>query len=56
MVAGIAYGLTNGLTFADSIQYGVAAGTANALTLGAGVFTIDDFQRLLTQVSVVRLS
>jgi tagatose 6-phosphate kinase len=56
MVAGIAYGLTNGLTFADSIQYGVAAGTANALTLGAGVFTMDDFQRLLTQVSVVRLS
>jgi tagatose 6-phosphate kinase len=55
MVAGIAYGLTNGFTFADSIRCGVAAGTANALTLGAGAFTIDDFQRVLSQVSVARV-
>jgi tagatose 6-phosphate kinase len=54
-VAGITYGLTHGFTFEDAIRYGVAAGTANALTVGAGVFTVDDFQRVLTEVSVTRL-
>ncbi len=54
-VAGITYGLTHGFAFEDAIMYGVAAGTANALTVGAGVFTPADFQRVLAEVSVTRL-
>jgi tagatose 6-phosphate kinase len=53
-VAGIAYGLTHGCAFEEAIKYGVAAGTANALSMGAGVFTVDDFQRVLSQVSIAR--
>jgi fructose-1-phosphate kinase PfkB-like protein len=54
-LAGIAFGLTRGFAFEDAVRYGVAAGTANALTVGAGVFTLDDFQRVLAGVSVTRL-
>jgi tagatose 6-phosphate kinase len=54
-LAGITYGLTQGFAFEEAIKYGVAAGTANALTVGAGVFTVEDFQRVLAQVSVTRL-
>lgn len=54
MVAGIAYGLTHGFAFEEAIKYGVAAGTANALTVGAGVFTADDFQRVLSGVTITR--
>jgi tagatose 6-phosphate kinase len=54
-VAGITYGLAHGFAFADSIRYGVAAGTANALTVGAGVFTSADFQRVLAEVRLRRL-
>jgi fructose-1-phosphate kinase PfkB-like protein len=54
-VAGITYGLTHGFAFEEAIKYGVAAGTANALTVGAGVFTVDDFQRVLAEVSVTQL-
>jgi len=55
MVAGVTYGLTHGFAFEEAIKYGVAAGTANALTVGAGVFSVDDFQVVLAQVSTVRL-
>jgi tagatose 6-phosphate kinase len=55
-LAGITYGLTHGFAFEEAIKYGVAAGTANALTVGAGVFSVDDFQRVLSQVIVTRLS
>lgn len=51
-LAGIAYGLTHGFDFEDAVKYGVAAGTANALTLGAGVFTTEDFERVLAQVTI----
>ncbi len=54
MLAGITYGLTHGFAFADAVKYGVAAGTANALTVGAGVFTLDDFERVLTGVTITR--
>jgi tagatose 6-phosphate kinase len=54
-MAGITYGLTHGFAFEEAIKYGVTAGTANALTVGAGVFTIDDFQRVLADVAVTRL-
>jgi tagatose 6-phosphate kinase len=54
-VAGITYGLTHGFAFEEAIKCGVAAGTANALTMGVGVFTVDDFQRVLAEASVTQL-
>jgi len=54
-VAGITYGLTHGFAFEESIEYGVAAGTANALTVGAGIFTSADFQHVLSNVTASRL-
>ncbi len=54
-LAGITYGLTHGLAFEDAVKYGVAAGTANALTVGAGHFSNSDFERVLAQVTVKRL-
>jgi tagatose 6-phosphate kinase len=53
-VAGITYGLTHGFAFEEAIKYGVAAGTANALTVGAGVFTAADFERVLAGVTITR--
>jgi len=54
MLAGLAYGVLRGFSFEETIAGGVAAGTANTLTIGAGQFKIDDFERLLGQVHVLR--
>ncbi len=54
-LAGITLGLTRGLAFEDAVKQGVAAGTANALTVGAGHFAASDFERVLAQVTVERL-
>ena len=54
MLAGITYGLTHSFSFANAIKYGVAAGTANALMVGAGVFSQDDFECVLSNVTVER--
>lgn len=48
MLAGLTYGFLQGLSFEQAIIYGVAAGTANTLTIGAGQFKMDDFERLRT--------
>jgi 1-phosphofructokinase family hexose kinase len=37
---------------AEALRYGVAAGTANALRLGAGVFTLEDFNQIYENVVV----
>ena len=55
-VAGITYGLVHGFALEEAIKYGVAAGTANALTVGAGVFTADDFRRALSGITITRLA
>ena len=52
MLAGLAYGFLQGLSFEQTLIYGVAAGTANTLTIGAGRFKIDDFERLCNEVQV----
>lgn len=52
MLAGLAYGLTHDFSPGDMLKYGVAAGTANALQLGAGNFNLDDFEELLEAVTV----
>jgi 1-phosphofructokinase family hexose kinase len=54
MLAGITYGLSHSFSFANAIKYGVAAGTANALMVGAGVFSQDDFECVLSNVTVER--
>ncbi|MBP7687287.1 MAG: 1-phosphofructokinase family hexose kinase [Thermoflexales bacterium] len=54
-LAGITFGLTRGFAFEDAVKYGVAAGTANALTVGAGHFSVADFENVLGQVTVERL-
>jgi fructose-1-phosphate kinase PfkB-like protein len=43
-----------GWPLVDALRYGVAAGTANALSLGAGVFTLEDFERVRAQVTVTQ--
>jgi tagatose 6-phosphate kinase len=53
-LAGLAYGFTHGFAFEDALKHGIAAGTANTLTIGAGTFTTDDFERVRAQVTVTR--
>jgi tagatose 6-phosphate kinase len=53
-LAGLAYGFTHGFALEDALRYGIAAGTANTLTIGAGTFTLDDFERVRAQVVVRR--
>jgi tagatose 6-phosphate kinase len=43
MLAGLAYGFAHSYPLAEAVKYGVAAGTANTLVIGAGQFTIRDF-------------
>lgn len=54
MLAGVIYGLTRKFSMEVALRYGIAAGTANALRLGAGVFTLEDFNRILPAISVTR--
>ena len=53
LLAGIAYGVTHGFSLREAARYGVAAGSANALTVGAGMFSMDDFRRILEEVEIV---
>jgi tagatose 6-phosphate kinase len=54
MLAGLVHGVLNGFSFEEAIAGGVAAGTANTLTLGAGQFKLEDYQRLRDQVRISR--
>ncbi len=53
-LAGLAYGFTHKLPFEDALKYGVAAGTANTLVVGAGNFTLDDFERIRAEIVMTR--
>ncbi len=55
MLGGMAYAFTLQLPLPEMVRYGVAAGAANALTLGAGVFAREDFERVLRAVRVEEL-
>jgi len=55
MLAGIAHGLTHRLPFVEAIKYGVAAGTANALTLGTGSFSRQAFENVLMNLTQTEL-
>ncbi len=52
MLAGLTYGFTTGLSLVEAVKYGVAAGTANTLVIGAGQFTMADFESVLSRVKV----
>ena len=53
-LAGLIYGILHGFTFEESVICGVAAGTANTLTVSAGQFKLEDFERLRGQVQILR--
>jgi tagatose 6-phosphate kinase len=53
LLAGVAYGVTRGWSLREAARYGVAAGTANALRVGAGTFDMADFRRVLAQTDIV---
>ncbi len=53
-LAGVTYGVLHGFSLEESIIRGVAAGTANTLTIGAGQFKLVDFERLCEQVQIFR--
>jgi tagatose 6-phosphate kinase len=52
LLAGVVQGLSRGAALPDALRQGVAAGTANALTVGAGKFTLEDYERVLAGVEV----
>lgn len=54
--AGLLTSLTVGLEPAEALRCAVAAGAANALSLGSGQFAHEDFERLLQNSSVRALS
>ena len=54
MLAGLTYGFLRGFSLEEAVVCGVAAGTANTLTIGAGQFKIEDFERLRRQVRILR--
>jgi tagatose 6-phosphate kinase len=56
LLAGVIHGLTRAHPVPEALRRGVAAGTANALTLGAGRFTRAEFDRILSGVQLRRLS
>jgi tagatose 6-phosphate kinase len=55
LLAGLVYTMSNGGSLAEAARYGVAAGTANALTLGAGRFSRADFTRILADVTITEM-
>jgi 1-phosphofructokinase family hexose kinase len=52
LLGGLAAGLTRGLSLVEALRSGVAAGTANTLRLGAGLFEVSDYVRLHAGVTV----
>jgi tagatose 6-phosphate kinase len=52
LLAGVIQALAGGLALPEALRRGVAAGTANALSVGAGRFTKEDFERVLAGVEV----
>lgn len=52
LLAGVVQALARGAALPEALRRGVAAGTANALTVGAGKFTRADYERVLAGVEV----
>ncbi len=52
LLAALARSLTRGDSLANALADGVAAGTANTLQYGAGVFTKENFERIRAEVTI----
>jgi len=52
MLAGFVAAFYEGMHLEEAIKSGVAAGTANTLTLGAGQFSVSDFEEIRKQISL----
>jgi tagatose 6-phosphate kinase len=51
-LAGLTVAFMQGFSSADALAWGVAAGTANALSAGGGQFTLEEFQRVLRGIVI----
>lgn len=56
LLAGLALGIEQSLSLEDSLRQGVAAGAANAMTLGAGVFAQADLAHTWHNTRLVKLN
>lgn len=54
--AGLALALTRGLPGEEALAWATAAGTANAMSVGGGAFTRAEFDSVLAETVVMRLS
>lgn len=54
LLAGLAYSFTRAFSLAEAARYGVAAGTANTLCVGAGQFRMDDFHDIHARTKIRR--
>jgi len=54
LIAGIAYGLENGLGIEDCLKLGCAAGAATALSTGADIGEKSDVDKLVSQVTITK--
>lgn len=52
MLAGLAAAFSHGLPLSEALTFGVAAGTANTLVVGAGQFARRDFEEIRSRVVV----
>lgn len=55
MLAGLMVGFAQGFGLIEAVKYGVTAGTANTLMIGAGKFSMDDFNVIFSKVAVEAL-
>lgn len=56
LLAGLMCGIAANINPPDALRQGVAAGGANALSLGAGQFTRSEFEAVLTATTLSRIS
>jgi fructose-1-phosphate kinase PfkB-like protein len=56
LLGALAVALTLGHAPSEALRWGVAAGSANTLSIGGARFTLSDFQRILSQTRLMRLS
>lgn len=55
-LAGLVQALETGKNPSEALQWAVAAGAANALTVGGGQFAFSDFKRILSETTIENLS
>jgi tagatose 6-phosphate kinase len=55
LLAGITRGIVRGLALPEAVRDGVAAGTANAMTVGAARFARPDFESVLAGVEIASM-